>query len=108
LTTKERTVVTIAAPRKPTPAEKAAGDTSTIQGTVILISRPAAGIRVTLEGLNRTATSDDKGRFVFRDVPAGGYKIQAKGTALNRFRSGTANVTVPPGGQPVTVEVQIE
>jgi hypothetical protein len=108
LATKERSVVTLAAPRKPSVAEKKAADTSTIQGRVVLISRPASGIRVTLEGLNRTATSDDKGRFTFRDVPPGSYKLEAKGAALNRFRSGSANVTVPGGGQTVTVDVQIE
>jgi hypothetical protein len=101
-------VVTIAAPRTDVPAGKPPPDTGTIQGRVVLISRPVAGIRVTLEGLNRVATSDSAGRFVFREVPAGAYTLRASGAALNRFRNGTAQVTVAGGQQTIPVDVPLE
>jgi hypothetical protein len=101
-------VVTVAAPRKDVPAGKPPPETGTIQGRVVLISRPISGIRVTLEGLNRVVTSDSAGRFVFRDVPAGSYTLRASGAALNRFRNGTAQVTVPSGQQTITLDVPLE
>lgn len=100
--------VTIAAPRTDAPAGKPPPETGTIQGRVILISRPISGIRVTLEGLQRVATSDSAGRFSFRDVPAGAYTLRASGAALNRFRNGTAQVTVPGGQQTIHVDVPLE
>lgn len=108
LSAKATGVVTVAAPRKEAKAAKPPADTGTIQGRVVLISRPVSGIRVTLEGLNRVATSDGEGRFIFRDVPPGSYTLRAKGAALNRFRNGTASVTVPGGQQTVAVDVPVE
>jgi hypothetical protein len=108
LSAKATQTVTVAAPRKEIPTAKPPVDTGIVQGRVVLISRSASGIRVTLDGLNRSATSDSEGRFVFRDVPAGSYTLRATGAALNRFRRGTAVVTVPSGQQTVTVEVQLE
>lgn len=101
-------VVTVAAPRKDVPAGKPPPEVGTIQGRVVLISRPISGIRVTLEGLNRVVTSDSAGRFTFRDVPPGSYTIRAAGAALNRFRNGTAQVTVPSGRQTITIDVPLE
>ncbi len=108
LSAKASGVVTVAAPRKEVPAAKPPANTGTIQGRTVLISRPVSGIRVTLEGVNRVATSDSQGRFIFRDVPAGSYTLRATGAALNRFRNGTASVIVPSGQQTVTVDVQLE
>ena len=100
--------VTVAAPRKEPPAAGSPLDTGAIRGRVVLVSRPAAGIRVTLEGLNRSAVSDSQGSFVFPEVPPGTYTLRASGAALNRFRRGTASVTVTGGPQPAAVEVQLE
>jgi len=108
LPAKASAAVTIVAPRPDVPAAKPPADTGTIQGRVVLIRRPVSGIRVTLEGLNRVATSDSEGRFIFRDVPLGSCTLRATGAALNRFRNGAASVTVPGGQRTVTVDVQLE
>ncbi len=90
----------MAKPKKPT--------TGSIEGRVILIDRPAGGIKVTIEGLGRTATSDSSGRFSFESVPPGSYTLQAKGVALNQRRSGKAGLVVEASTKPTRVEVQIE
>jgi hypothetical protein len=81
--------------------------TSTIRGTVVLIDRPAAGITVRLEGTGFSAVSDSTGRFVFQNVPHGSYTLQAKGIALNKFREGSAQITLPAATEPAVIEVPV-
>lgn len=74
------------AARQP-PRDNAAGiaGTASIAGRVFVASdtkKPARRVRVTLTNLARTspgqtATTDDNGAFIFRDVPAGRFELQA-------------------------------
>lgn len=88
-------------------AEPADKTTSTIRGTVVLVDRPAAGITVQLEGTGLEAVSDSAGRFVFSKVPHGSYKLRAKGIALNKFREGSAQITLPAATEPAEIVVPV-
>jgi hypothetical protein len=83
-------------------------ETGTIEGRVLLIDRPVSGFQVRLEQAGRSAVSDDDGRFVFRDVPPGTYKLVAKGVALNQRREGSGSVIVKAAKTPATVTIQVE
>ena len=89
------------------PAEPAKKTTSTIRGSVVLIDRPAAGISVRLEGTGLEAVSDSAGRFVFPQVPHGSYTLRAKGIALNKFREGSAQITLPAATEPAEIVVPV-
>ncbi len=97
--------VTIAPP--PATGSAAPAMTSTIQGTVVLIDRPAAGITVRLEGTGFSAVSDSNGRFVFQKVPHGSYTLQAKGIALNKFREGSTQITLPAATEPAEIDLPV-
>ena len=67
-----------------------------IKGQVLYGKQPAAKITISLEGPSKaTATSDANGEFVFNDLPPGPYTLEAKGTAKNNIRKGSAKATVP-------------
>jgi hypothetical protein len=55
-----------------------AGAQATLRGTVwdsLLVSAPLEGATVVLHGTTRTATTDRRGRFEFRDLDAGRYAV---------------------------------
>lgn len=106
LVTTGRKVVTVLPPSGM--AEKPAPKTGTIQGRVLLVDRPISGIAVTIEGLNRKTTTDENGRFLFRDVPHGSHKLLAKGAALNKFREGSAAVTLPGATDPLVADIFLQ
>ncbi len=97
--------VTIAPP--PATGTASPAMTSTIRGTVVLIDRPAAGITVRLEGTGFSAVSDSNGRFVFQKVPHGSYTLQAKGIALNKFREGSTQITLPAATEPAEIDLPV-
>ncbi len=90
---------------KPAPAAA----TKRIQGRVTYGS-PIAKITVTLDGaVKKTVKTDDDGQFVFSDLPAGDYTLEAKGIAKNNYRKGSAKVTVPePPKQLAAVTIKLE
>ncbi len=93
--------VTIAAPVKPS-------TTSTILGRVVYGDESVPRVEVRIENTGLRAVTDQDGRFVFKDVPHGAYKLQAKGIARNRFREGSAEITLPGPKEPAVVEIPLE
>jgi hypothetical protein len=81
-----------------------------IKGQVLYGRQPAPKITISLEGPSKaTATSDEKGEFVFNDLPAGPYTLEAKGTAKNNIRKGSAKVTVPEAAkEPAAVTIKLD
>jgi hypothetical protein len=100
--------VTILAAAKPgaTPAPAVAA--AAIEGQVVLIDRPCPNFNVQLDGGDKTATTDDSGRFVFKDVPPGKHTLHAKGAALNRFREGSADIVITAAAEPASVVIRLE
>ncbi len=87
----------------------AAPKTSTIAGRVVLQDgRPLANIRVTLRDASKAGVTNGDGRFTFRDLPAGKYVIEAKGTALGREVAGKQEVVLPASTEPAAVELRLE
>lgn len=82
---------------------------ASIKGQVLYGRQPAPKITITLEGPSKaTATSDANGDFVFNDLPAGPYTLEAKGTAKNNIRKGSAKVTVAEAAkEPATVTIKL-
>jgi hypothetical protein len=103
-------IVTIGPPRPP--AQAAATRLSTIEGWVRLQGdKPLPGFRVTLEGTDRSTQTDAGGKFTFKDLPAGEYKIIATGTAHDRNFQNKKNpekITLPAAKEPATVTIQFE
>ena len=106
LTAKRNQPVTILAAVKPSATPAAA--TATIEGQVLLIDRPCPDFNVQLDGGDKTATTDDNGRFVFKDVPPGKHTLNAKGAALNRFREGSAEIVTAASAEPASVVIRLE
>jgi hypothetical protein len=106
LVTKRSQSATVLAASKPaaTPAPTAA----TIEGRVVLVDRPCPNFSVQLDSGDQTATTDDDGRFVFKDVPPGKHTLHAKGAALNRFREGSAAIVTTASLQPASVVIRLE
>lgn len=81
---------------------------ATVKGQVVY-GEPVAKISVTLEGaVKKTARTDEKGQFVFTDIPPGEYTLSASGVAKNNLRKGSATVTVPQPPQelaPITIKL---
>ena len=80
-----------------------------IKGQVLYGKQPAPKITISLEGPSKaTATSDANGEFVFNDLPAGPYTLEAQGTAKNNIRKGSAKLTVPEDAkEPVAVTIKL-
>ena len=81
-----------------------------IRGQVLYGKQPAPKITISLEGAAKaTATSDDNGEFVFNDLPAGPYTLDAKGTAKNNIRKGSVKLTLPEAATgPAVVTIKLE
>lgn len=82
-----------------------------IQGKVVLGGRAAAGVLVKLTGaVSEEATTDESGRFAFRDLAPGKYKLSASGTVKNSQRSSPeveVEVAAPPAkASKVTIELE--
>lgn len=82
--------------------------TAVIAGTIVAAADmvPVRGARVTLNGSDRslpgrTATTDDDGRFMFRDLPAGRYRLRATKAAYLDAEFGAKRPDRP--GTPVSV-----
>ncbi len=60
-----------------------------------------------LGGTGLETVSDSAGRFVFSKVPHGSYKLRAKGIALNKFREGSAQITLPAATEPAEIVVPV-
>ena len=76
--------------------------TPTIRGQVVVrvfgVEVAVPGARVTIRELDRQATTDDEGLFVFRDVPFGRFTLRARGVAALLPRRETVRVTLPTTG----------
>lgn len=86
-------------------------DENRILGRVTLGGRPAAGVVVTLEGnATEQATTNDDGRFTFRDLAPGKYTLKAKGTVKNEERSSkpTPVEVASPPAKPAKVTIELE
>lgn len=90
-------------------AEDPKSPVASIKGQVLYGKQPAPKITISLEGPSKaTATSDANGEFVFNDLPAGPYTLEAKGTAKNNIRKGSAKVTVPEAAkEPAAVTIKL-
>jgi hypothetical protein len=90
---------------KGAPAKK---ETS-VEGTVVEGSRSQPNVKVTLRderGLAKaTTTTDAKGKFVFKDIAPGTYRITASKTSSNT--RGETTVAVPEGQKKTGVEVKL-
>ncbi|WP_434480958.1 TonB-dependent receptor [Gemmatimonas sp.] len=75
----------------------------TVQGTVTdTAGTPLANVQVVANGVNRAALTDERGRFVFRGLPAGTYHLDFVRIG---FSSAHQVVTVPASGPEITVTV---
>ena len=106
LSTKHSRPVTVLVATKPAAGSTPTG--ATIAGQVVLVDRPCPNFNVQLDGGERSAVTDDNGRFVFKDVAPGKHKLHAKGTALNRFREATTEIVAAASGEPVPAVIRLE
>ena len=83
-----------------------AQQTGTITGTVLdaVTSHPIPGARIELAALGRTVVSQEGGRFVMGDVPAGTHELRVR---MLGHEDLTQTVTVTAGGS-VSVELRME
>lgn len=83
----------------PSPAR--AQETGTVSGTVVdaATQQPLAGVQVYVAGSSRSAMSDQQGRFLILNVPAGSHEVRA---SLIGYSQGSQRVTVE-AGQTATV-----
>ena len=90
--------VAVAQQAPPRDATKAVGGTASISGTVLVDGdpkRPARRVRVALTDLARvfpgqTETTDDRGAFTFRGLPAGRFELQGFKNAYLRTSYGAS------------------
>jgi TonB-linked SusC/RagA family outer membrane protein len=73
-----------------------AQETGSISGRILIegTDTPAAGVRLTVEGLDRSATTNADGRFTIANVPLGTYTVRAIRIG---FRPADMSVTVTAG-----------
>jgi hypothetical protein len=91
-------------------AARAGAGSASISGVVLVdgdLRKPARRVRVTLRNIARstpgqTATTDDRGAFTFRDLPAGRFELQAFKAAYLRASYGAARPDRP--GTPVAIK----
>jgi hypothetical protein len=100
--------VTIEQPLPPPPPLEAK-KTSTIKGRVVSgEGEPISGASVTLEGSSFSGTSDNDGRFTFKDVPHGNYKILTRGAVKNKEVSNSMEITLPASEEPAQVKIVLK
>lgn len=94
--------------------DKAPPSEMTIQGQVMLqvlmVRIVVPDVLVTLEGADRSTTTDAKGQFHFARVPYGRYTLRARGIVGLLQRSGSARVILPPtppSRGPVTININL-
>ena len=97
--TKEMSALLVSPP-PPAPGRPAPGRTNDLRGVLVVSSLRAKGIQVSVEGTKTASTvSKEDGSFEFKDLPAGAYKLSAKGNFKNaEYSAGPINVDVklPP------------
>ncbi|MDQ3388213.1 MAG: TonB-dependent receptor [Gemmatimonadota bacterium] len=82
------------------------GDRRGLAGAVLDIKRsPLGGVQLVLAPGGRRAVTDAEGRFVFRELPPGRYRLQA---ALVGYTSGVQAVQLPDSGARAEVELILE
>ncbi len=76
-------------PPEPTSADAPREGPVNFSGTAVErgTRRPLVGAEVALPGLERSTTTDEEGRFSFRDVPAGAHEVIVALTNYDRFRT---------------------
>ena len=66
-----------------------AGTNEPIEGAIVILARSGEPSR------SRSVRSDRQGRFVFKDLEAGAYRLASRKTAIPRRRSRSAGVDLP-------------
>ena len=85
------------------PAVRAPELGSVIAGTVRdTAGAPLSNVQVVVAGANRVATTNDRGEFAFRDLPAGTYHLDL---ILIGYASAHQVITVPAAGGDVRVTI---
>jgi TonB-linked SusC/RagA family outer membrane protein len=91
-------VLVVALAVSPVSEVRAQGSTGTITGVVrqATTNQPLSGATVTLQGTQRSAVTDQTGRYTLRNVPAGARTVRA---TLIGYESRTQQVTVAAGAE---------
>jgi hypothetical protein len=97
-------------PVKPDAKPPAGPKPAIIEGRVVEGGRPQPNVTVSMLDTKDltakgTATTDAQGKFVFKDVPAGSYRLSASKTAANT--RGTTTVSVIEGQKKTDVEIKL-
>lgn len=86
-------------------AEDGAAGTGNISGIITTSDgQPAVSVAVEVEGLRKNAISNDKGRFLIKNVPSGARRIRI---SLLGYETVVREVTVEEGAN-ATVNIQLE
>jgi hypothetical protein len=78
---------------------------------LLVLELPAAGVTVTIEGTERSVTTDKQGNFRFEAVPYGTYHLEASGPTAFGLRSGSSVVRLPsppPSIHPAGVKIEMK
>ena len=78
--------------------------TNDLSGTVVIGGQAARGIQMSLVGpISATTASGENGSYKFTEVPAGAYKLSAKGNFKNaQYSGGPIDVLISPPPAPPT------